>query len=144
MKTAIAQKGDKVKVHYVGKLTDGTIFDESTGREPLEFTLGTGQVIEGFDKAVDGLEVGKSVTVTIPCDEAYGPVEESLKFDFKRSSFPKEFELFKGAELVLTDDKDNQLPVTIVDFDDENVKLDANHQLAGKDLVFEITLVEIV
>lgn len=144
MKMATAKKGDKVKVHYVGKLTDGTIFDESTGREPLEFSLGTGQVIEGFDKAVDGLEVGKSVTVTIPCEEAYGQVEESLKFDFPRSSFPKEFELFKGAELVLTNDLGDQLPATIVDFDDENVKLDANHQLAGKDLVFEITLVEIL
>ncbi len=141
---ATAKLGDTVAVHYVGTLTDGVIFDESTGRDPLIFTLGGNQVIEGFEQAIIGLNVGDEVNVSIPAEKAYGDIDDNLIFDLPRESFPKEIELFQGADLVLSNPEGEELAALIVEFDDEKVVLDANHPLAGKDLNFKITLVEII
>lgn len=138
-----AQKGHKVKVHYTGTLSDGTQFDSSVGREPLEFTVGSGQVIAGFDAAVIDLEPGQSRTVNIPADQAYGQVREELVMKVPRTKLPPDMQVTVGQELFLPQGA-SFVPVTIAALDDETVTIDANHRLAGKDLTFTIELVEIV
>jgi len=139
----IVQSGDTVKVDYTGKLSDGTVFDTSVGKQPLEFTLGSNEVIEGFETAVLGMKVGESKTVTIPAVQAYGERDESLVLEADRSAFPTDQELkvgmqFQGSSSIGT------LIFTIIEINDTKVKVDGNHSLAGKDLTFEITLVEII
>ena len=137
------QQGDKVKVHYHGKLTDGTTFDSSEGREPLEFEVGAGAVIPGFDNGVMGMTVGDKKTVNIPAEEAYGPKVDELVMDFPKERFPDDMQPEIGMQLMMNNGSGQQFPVTIVEVKDEIITLDANHQLAGKDLVFDIELVDI-
>ena len=137
------QDGDTVSVHYTGSLNDGTVFDSSEGRDPLPFTVGAGQVIPGFEKAVIGLKLGESVTVTIPVDEAYGPYREDLVVTVDRSELPADREPEIGQQLqrVLTDG--SIITFVITEVAESTVTLDANHPLAGKELTFDIELVEI-
>lgn len=139
-----AKKGDKVKVHYHGKLTDGTTFDSSDGRSPLEFEIGTGQVIPGFDEGVTGLQIGEKRTVNIPAEQAYGPVSEEQIVEFPRSQFPPEMTPEVGMPLQMSNDQGQTFQVVIKEVKDDVVVLDANHPLAGKDLIFDIELVDIV
>jgi FKBP-type peptidyl-prolyl cis-trans isomerase 2 len=139
-----AKKGDKVKVHYHGKLTNGETFDSSTGREPLEFEIGSGSVIKGFDDGVSGMKVGEKKTVNIPVDEAYGPRSEDMLIEFPKDRFPGDMEIKEGMQLMMSNGSGQNIPVIVTEVKDDAVILDANHPLAGEDLVFEIELVEIV
>lgn len=139
-----AKKGDTVKVHYKGTLGDGTVFDSSEGREPLEFKLGEGRVIPGFELAVDGLTVGESRTVDIPCGEAYGERREELIQEVPRDQFPEDMNVETGQRLQLSLHDGQQMIVEVASITDAAVTLDANHPLAGKDLNFHIELVEIL
>jgi peptidylprolyl isomerase len=138
-----AQRGDKVKVHYTGKLDDGTVFDSSEGREPLEFTLGQGQVIPGFEEGVVGMEPGDSKTLNIPPEQAYGPHRPEGVFEIERSEIPPSIPLQEGMRLQANQQGGRTVELTVVEFDDSKVTLDGNHPLAGKDLTFDIELVEI-
>ncbi|WP_420385678.1 FKBP-type peptidyl-prolyl cis-trans isomerase [Roseivirga sp.] len=138
-----AKAGDSVKVHYTGKLKDGTVFDSSQGREPLAFQVGAGQMIKGFDAAVDGMEVGDTKTAEIPAAEAYGEARQDLIFDVPKSNLPEDLKPEVGQQLAMTQPNGQQVPVTVAKVEEDKVVIDANHQLAGKDLVFDIELVEI-
>ncbi len=138
-----AKKGDKVAVHYTGKLTDGTVFDSSEGREPLAFELGAGMMIKGFDVAVDGMAVGEKVTAEIPAADAYGEANEELIFDIPKSNFPPDLNPEAGQQLAMSQPNGQQVPVKVKEVKDESIVIDANHDLAGKDLVFDIELVSI-
>lgn len=137
------KSGDTVKVHYHGKLTDGTTFDSSEGREPLEFKVGTGQVIKGFDDGVTGMEVGQKKTITIPVDDAYGPKDDNMVVEFPKSNFPDDLQPEIGMQLNMTNGSGQVIPVTIVEILDESIILDANHPLAGQELVFDLELMNI-
>lgn len=139
-----AQSGNTVQVHYKGTLTDGTLFDSSEGREPLEFPLGAGMVIPGFDNGILGMTVGQKKRIEIPVDEAYGPAHEDMIFTFNRSDLPTDIPLEVGVTLEMHEDGNQQpLPVIIRQVTDDTVVVDANHPLAGQDLVFEVELVGI-
>jgi len=135
------KSGDTVKVHYRGTLDDGTEFDSSKGRDPLEFEVGSGQVIPGFDAAVIGLEPGEKVTVTIPAAEAYGEHHPDGLQPFPASAFPSPPQV--GWAVQLAGPNGEPVPAVVADIQDESVILDFNHPLAGKDLTFELELVEI-
>jgi peptidylprolyl isomerase len=136
------KSGDTVRVHYRGTLSDGSEFDSSAGREPLEFEIGSGQVIPGFDAAVVALEPGETVTVTIPAADAYGePQPEGLQ-KFPLTAFPSTPEV--GWAVELGGPNGERIPATIAAVDGDEVTLDFNHPLAGQDLTFEIELVEVV
>jgi len=135
--------GDKIKVHYKGSLSDGSVFDSSEGREPLEFTVGTGQLIKGFDDAVIAMSVGDKKTVTIIAAEAYGDRNEDMVMEYPTTEFPDDMEPEVGIELQMSDDDGNIFPVVIIEVHDAHVILDANHPLAGEDLTFEIEVVHI-
>jgi len=137
------EEGTKVQVHYTGTLDDGTQFDSSRDREPLEIVIGQGMVIPGFEKAIVDMEPGQSVTITIPEEEAYGPHNEEMVIQFPRTSFPAEIEPKIGEQLVLRSPDGQEIPALIVDMNDEEVSLDANHPLAGFALTFEIELVSV-
>lgn len=137
------KSGDTVKVHYHGKLNDGSTFDSSEGREPLEFIVGSGQVIKGFDDAVLLMVVGDKKTVQIPVENAYGERNDDMMMEYPRSEFPAEMVPEIGMELQMSDNQGNIFPVVIAEVGDEMVVLDANHPLAGEDLVFEIELISI-
>ncbi len=137
-----AQSGDNVAVHYTGKFTDGTIFDSSDGKDPLRFTIGAQEVIPGFENAVVGMEVGQSRTQTIPSDQAYGPRNDEMVVAVDRNEFPSDIDLEVGRRLKLNQEGQTMI-VTIADIQESTVTLDANHPLAGQDLVFDIELVEI-
>lgn len=134
------KKGDKIKVHYIGELTDGTQFDTSIGKEPLEFTVGSGMVVTGFDKAVIGMDIGETKKVTLSPDEAYGRRTDEMTVDIPRKEFGADFTAEVGEKLLITLGDGNEIPVTITKIDDEIVRLDANHELAGKELIFTITI----
>lgn len=138
------KNGDKVRVHYHGKLTNGETFDSSEGRAPLEFVVGAGMMIKGFDAAVVGMTQGEKKTVNIPAGEAYGEYEEDLLMEFPRDQFPKDMKPEVGMQLTMTNGSGQHIPVTIAAVKDDVVILDRNHFLAGKELVFDITLAEIV
>ncbi|NDJ76460.1 MAG: peptidylprolyl isomerase [Chloroflexi bacterium] len=140
---AQAKNGDMVQVHYTGRLDDGRVFDSSQGSDPLEFTLGQGQVIPGFEDAVRGMESGETKTVTIPEADAYGPHRNELLLDVKREEFPDDMQPQVGMQLQLKQLNGESFQAMIVDVGDETVRLDANHPLAGQDLTFEINLVQI-
>jgi peptidylprolyl isomerase len=137
------KSGDTVKVHYHGRLTDGTTFDSSSGREPLEFEVGSGQVIKGFDDGVTGMAVGDKKTVQIPVNDAYGPKDESMVIEFPKENFPPDMKPEEGMQLNMTNGSGQVIPVVIVEVGDETVTLDANHPLAGQDLIFDLELVGI-
>ncbi|MFM2139557.1 MAG: hypothetical protein RJA57_1864 [Bacteroidota bacterium] len=138
------KKGDKIKVHYHGKLTSGETFDSSEGRDPLEFEVGSGMVIPGFDLGVTGMAVGEKKTIHIPFSEAYGPRNPQMVIDMPKERFPVDMELEVGLPLVMNDGQGHQYQVTITEIRETTVMLDANHPLAGEDLVFDLELVEIV
>jgi peptidylprolyl isomerase len=139
-----AKKGDTVKVHYTGKLEDGTEFDSSVSREPLEFTIGQDQVIAGFDQSVVGMDVGESKTTKLSAEEAYGPHLEEMVLVVEREQFPDHIDPKLGQRLELRQSSGEAVSVRVTDISDSSVTLDANHPLAGEDLVFEIELVEII
>jgi peptidylprolyl isomerase len=140
----VAKNGDTVKVDYTGTLADGTQFDTSIGEQPLQFTIGAGQMIAGFDAAVVGMKVGETKTATIPAAEAYGARDESLVFNVDRTQLPANINPQVGMQLQMTQTNGQTIVVTIKEVNESTVVMDANHELAGKDLTFEITLVEIV
>ncbi|OLY93301.1 peptidylprolyl isomerase [Cnuella takakiae] len=138
------QNGDKVRVHYHGKLRSGETFDSSEGREPLEFTVGGGQVIPGFDQGVMGMSVGDKRTVEIDVQNAYGEKSSEMIIEFPKNQFPEDMNPEVGMQLMMNNGQGQQFPVTIAEVKEESVMLDANHPLAGQELVFDIELVEIV
>jgi len=141
---ATVNNGDKVKVNYTGKLEDGSVFDSSEGKEPLEFTVGDQKVIPGFEKAVEGLSVGETTTVNIPSDKAYGERRDDLELAISKSELPDEVEPKEGMQLQMKQKaNDEVIPVTITNVEDDKVTIDANHPLAGKNLVFDIEVVDI-
>lgn len=137
------KKGDKVKVHYTGKLTDGTVFDSSLQREPIEFEVGAGQMITGFDKAVDGMKIGDKKVADIPSSEAYGEKRDDMMVPVPMDKLPEDIKPELGMQLSMQQPDGQALPVVIAEVNDDHIVLDANHPLAGKDLTFEIELVEI-
>jgi peptidylprolyl isomerase len=141
---AQAKQGDKVKVHYTGTFDDGTVFDTSADRGPLEFTVGSGQVIQGFDRALIDMEPGQKKTVNIPVEEAYGPRSEELVAEIGRDRLPANLELEIGQQLQLSLADGEEAVVLVVDLSETSVTLDANHPMAGFDLTFELELVEIL
>lgn len=138
-----ATSGDKIKLHYTGTLSDGSVFDSSVDAAPLEFALGTGSVIPGFEKAVLGMSAGESKTFTIPCVEAYGEHDPRMVQDVPRDQLPPEMPLSLGMRLAARGDQGQEIPLVVTAIDDQIVRLDANHPLAGEDLTFEITVVSI-
>lgn len=138
-----AKDGDNVKVHYTGKLDDGTVFDSSVDRDPLEFTIGSGMIIPGFEQAVIGMAPGDSKTELIPSDNAYGPYLEEMVLTVEREQIPLEIEPEIGQQLQLQHPTGQVIPVVITEVSPETVTLNANHPLAGENLTFEISLVEI-
>ncbi len=139
---ASATQGETVHIHYTGRFDDGTVFDSSQGRDPLEFVVGSGQVIPGFDQAVDGMEVGESKTVKIDAADAYGDRREELVIHVGRSDLPDGLEPEVGQHLQMSAPDGQTFQVAVVETNDEKVVLDANHPLAGKDLTFDIELVK--
>ena len=137
------KKGDTIKVHYHGKLTDGTTFDSSEGRTPLEFEVGSGMVIPGFDEGVTGMKVGDKKTVHIPAEEAYGAKQEDMFMEFPMNRFPEDMKPEVGMTLNMSNGSGEQFPVIVAEIGDEIVILDANHPLAGQDLIFDLELMEI-
>lgn len=139
-----AQSGDTVKVHYTGKLDDGTVFDSSRERDPLTFTIGEGNLIRGFEDAVVGMGVGEEKTETFPSEMAYGDEAPELLLKVARGEFPSDVEPMAGQMLEIRKPDGRKVPVIVDEVTEESVTLNANHPLAGKDLTFEIRLVEIV
>ncbi|MBI5557116.1 MAG: peptidylprolyl isomerase [Deltaproteobacteria bacterium] len=140
---AEAKKGDSVKIHYTGKFDDGSVFDSSAGRDPLGFTIGSGQVIPGFEEAVLGMNLGDSKNVVIPAHKAYGPRNEELLMPFPRNQVPPGLNPEVGQRLQLDGPNGEPVMVSVADITDEHIILDANPPLAGKDLTFDIELVAI-
>lgn len=138
------KQGDTVRVHYTGTLNDGTVFDSSVGGEPLEFTLGAGQLIPGFEKAVMGLAAGDRTTALIPSDEAYGPHSAEGLIQVPRTNIPTDIQPQIGQQLQMQTQDGRPVPVRVVAVDDTSITVDANHPLAGKDLTFDIEVVAIV
>ncbi len=138
-----AKAGDTVKIHYTGTLDDGTQFDSSAGRDPLEFELGGGQVIAGFDKAVEGMTVGDSKTVRIEADDAYGPRHEQLVQEVPRSALPDDLTPEQGMALQASGPQGQVMQVTVVAVNEDTLTVDANHPLAGQPLNFSLELVSI-
>jgi FKBP-type peptidyl-prolyl cis-trans isomerase 2 len=135
--------GDTVKVHYHGRLSDGTTFDSSAGREPLQFEVGGGMVIAGFDNGVIGMTVGQKKTIEIPVDQGYGPKDPNMVVEFPKSNFPDDLKPEAGMQLNMTNGQGQVIPVVVTEILEESVVLDANHPLAGQDLIFDLELVEI-
>lgn len=138
-----AKQGDTVKIHYKGTLNDGSVFDSSEGREPLEFTLGSGMVIPGFDKGVEGMKVDEEKDINIPVAEAYGEKRDDLVFEVDRQQVPAEITPEIGQTLYLQQPDGTPMPVQIAAVNEAKVTLDANHPLAGQELNFNIKLVSI-
>ncbi len=141
---AQAKHGDTVKVHYTGKLADGTIFDSSVQGDALQFTLGSGQLIPGFEKAVFGMDVGEEKSFIIPADEAYGAHHADRVFTVARSSLPPQMNPALGQRFQVRQQDGSTLAVVVAAVSDADVTFDANHPLAGRDLTFEIQIVEIL
>lgn len=137
------KEGDLVKVHYTGKLVNGEQFDSSVGREPLEFTVGAGQMIKGFDAAMPGMAIGEKKTINIAPEDGYGARSEEAIIQFPKENVPADMVLEPGMQLTLTNQAGQPFPVIVTEIKDDVVILDANHFLAGQELVFDIELVEI-
>ncbi len=137
------QNNNEVKVHYKGTLADGTVFDSSEGREPLSFTVGGGNMIPGFEKAVLGMKLEESKTVQIPCEEAYGQKRDDLIQEINKSLLPEGMQPEIGQKLQSQDQTGRSFVVTVTGIQESTITIDGNHELAGKDLTFEIKLVGI-
>ena len=140
---AAVKQGDTITVHYTGKLGDGTVFDSSYDRRPIQVTLGQGKLIAGFEKAVVGMNAGEKKTVVIPSGEAYGPRQDKAVVEMERKGLPENFEPKVGQRLELTQEDDTNVLVTVTAVTESTITVDANHPLAGKDLTFEIEVVSI-
>ena len=138
------KEGDVVKVHYTGKLVNGEQFDSSVGKEPLEFTVGAGQMIKGFDAAMPGMTIGEKKTINIAPEDGYGEKSEEAIIEFPRENVPADMKLEPGMPLTLSNQEGQPVPVIIIDVKEDVIILDANHFLAGEELVFDIELVEIL
>lgn len=139
-----AKNGDTVKVHYTGKFEDGSVFDSSENRDPLEFTIGSGQVIKGFEEAVEGMKQGEKTTASIPSKNAYGPRRDDMVIEVDKNQLHPDVEPEKGMQLQMQMPNGQPIVATIIDINEKTLKLDANHPLAGKDLNFDIELIEIL
>lgn len=139
-----ARMNDKVKVHYSGTLSDGTIFDSSLEREPFEFTIGRGMVVPGFENGIVGMNEGETKTVSISADDAYGPYKDDLVGVIDKSRIPEDIDLDVGMVLQMSSPEGGITNVTVADISDAGVTIDLNHPLAGKDLIFEIKLLEVL
>lgn len=139
----MANNGDTVRVHYTGTLSDGNVFDSSLEREPMEFTIGEGKVIPGFESAVNGMKVGETKTVTIPPDQAYGQRDENRLIEIDKAQLPPDLNPEIGQQLQMRQADGQTMIVSVNDVSDKGITVDANHPLAGKDLTFKIELVEI-
>lgn len=138
-----AKNGDKVSVHYTGKLVDGSIFDSTVGDEPLVFTLGEGELIDGFEEGILDMKAGEKKTVTLAPEKAYGERYEDMVFEVPLSEMPEDLELEIGDELEFTDEEDEPVLVTVCELSEESVTFDGNAPLAGETLIFELELVTI-
>lgn len=138
-----AKEGDTVKVHYTGKLEDGTVFDSSDKGDPLQFTIGEGRIIPGFEQAVVGMSPGEAKTTTVPSEDAYGPRREEMVIEVPRDQLPPDLQPHVGQRLRSRQRDGRTVVLTVADVSEANVKLDANHPLAGRDLTFDIQLMEI-
>ncbi len=138
-----AKNGDKVAVHYTGTLTTGEQFDSSAGREPLAFTVGAGQMIKGFDAAIPGMAIGDKKTVNIPAAEAYGEKDPAAIIEFPRANVPADMQVEVGMQLTLSNQHGQPVPVTVQELKEDVIIFDANHHLAGQELIFDIELVSI-
>jgi peptidylprolyl isomerase len=141
---AQAKNGDTVTIHYTGKLEDGTVFDSSVNRDPLQFTLGEGLLIPGFEQAVLGMTPGELKTAEVSADQAYGPHREEMVMEIDRREFPPHFQPEVGQQLQIPQSDGRMIRLIVTEFSEQKVTLDANHPLAGRDLTFEISLLEIV
>ncbi len=139
-----AKNGDTVRVHYTGKLEDGTIFDSSRDRAPLEFTIGGGEVIEGFEKGIVGMSVGSTKVLSIPPEDAYGPRREDLVLFVNKSEFPEHINPTVGQQLQVRQPNGAIIDLVVTEMNEDTVTLDANHPLAGQTLIFDVELMEIV
>ncbi len=139
-----AKQGDTVRVHYTGKLKDGKVFDSSRQRDPLELTLGAGQVIPGFERAIEGMTPGDSKSVDVPAGEAYGQRQDDKVVDFQRSALPPDTDMHVGQRVQLETRDGHAVAAVVAGVSESTVTVDVNHPLAGKDLVFDLELVEIV
>jgi len=139
-----AKAGDTVRVHYTGKLEDGTVFDSSEGQDPLQFTIGEGQVIRGFEDAVTGMVVGEKKSAAIAAEQAYGPHRDELVVMVGRERLPQGLDPRVGQHLSLHQVDGQRFIVTVTDVSPSGVTVDANHELAGKDLLFDLRLVEVL
>ncbi|MCT8161834.1 peptidylprolyl isomerase [Pseudoruegeria sp. SHC-113] len=137
------KSGDTVRIHYKGTLDDGSVFDSSEGRDPLEFTVGSGQIIPGLDEALPGMAVGESKSVTIAPEKAYGPSHDEARQSVPRAQIPAEIPLEVGIQLQMQTPDGRAIPVTVVEITEDSVTLDANHPLAGKALTFDFEIVSI-
>jgi peptidylprolyl isomerase len=137
------KNGDTVRVHYHGRLTNGTTFDSSEGRDPLEFKVGAGMVIKGFDNGVVDMTIGEKRTLNIPVEEAYGPKNDELIMEFPKENIPSDLNPQVGMDLQMSNPQGQVFPVKVAAIGSEFITLDANHPLAGEDLIFDIELVEI-
>jgi peptidylprolyl isomerase len=140
---AQARTGDTVKVNYTGKLNDGTVFDTTTGRSPLEFTIGEGHLIPDFEQAVIGMAPGESKSVQIASENAYGPRRDEMVMTVERKDLPEGLEPQVNQKLQVQQPNNQPFVVTVTEVSEESITLDANHPLAGKDLTFDIHLAEI-
>lgn len=138
-----AKNGDNVAVHYTGKLTTGEQFDSSAGREPLFFTVGGGQMIKGFDLAIPGMVIGEKKTITIAAIDAYGEKDPEAIIEFPKENVPADMKVEVGMQLTLSNQYGQPVPVTVQELKDDVIIFDANHHLAGKELVFDIELISI-
>jgi peptidylprolyl isomerase len=138
-----AKNGDMVKVHYTGKLENGEVFDTSKDRQPLEFTIGDGDLIPGFEEGIIDMEIGETKSITIPSEKAYGPRKEELVVKVTKDNFPDDITPVTGHQLQVKQKDGNLINLTITGIDEDTVTLDANHPLAGYDLIFDVELMEI-
>lgn len=142
--TQKVKKGDTIKIHYTGQFDDGEVFDSSQGREPLQFKVGTGEIIKGLEKAVLGMQPGEKKNVTVNPEEGYGNHDKKLLMEMPKVRIPEDISPEKGMPLQLVNKQGQATPVIVTEILDKSVRLDANHPLAGKELSFDLELVEIV
>jgi peptidylprolyl isomerase len=141
---AQAEQGDTVRIHYTGRLEDGTVFDTSRDRDPIQFTIGEGRLMPpGFEQAVVGMRPGESNTVRVPMEDAFGPYREEMVVMVDRDRFPGDLKLEVGQTLEITSSRGQRTLATVTNISDATVTLDANHPLAGKDLILDVRLIEI-
>lgn len=140
---SVAKKGNNVLVHYTGKLVDGRIFDSTENKDPFSFVIGAGQVIKGFDEGIYGMEIGEEKQLSISSDEAYGPMQSELIVKIEKDKLPSEIEPEVGLQLEVTTQDNNKLLAVISSMDENYIELDANHPLAGQNLIFDVKLVGI-